>query len=67
MTKDGWPVPHPRLTSRPSARRITCRPGSHGESIDLGLDVDCLDGVLLQPSDIDFNVKVTDAAGKDQP
>ena len=42
--------------------------GGHGESVDLGFDVDCLDGVLLQPSDIDLDVKVTDAAmSHDQP
>merc|ERR1719231_1684769 len=26
MTNDGWPVAHPRLTSRPSASKITWRP-----------------------------------------
>jgi len=36
--------------------------GSHGEAVDLRLDVDSLDGVLLQPSDINLDIEVTDAA-----
>lgn len=33
----------------------------HGESVDLGLDVDGLLGVGLQPGNVDLNVEVTDA------
>lgn len=36
----------------------------HGESIDLGLDVDGLLGVSLEPCDIDLNIKVTNANNK---
>lgn len=36
--------------------------GRHSEPINLGLDVGGLGGSLLQPSDVDLNVKVTDAA-----
>lgn len=34
----------------------------HGVTIDLRLDVDDLGGVLLQPCNVDFNVKVSNAA-----
>jgi hypothetical protein len=33
----------------------------HGVAINLGLDVNGLDSVLLEPSNIDFNIKVTNA------
>jgi hypothetical protein len=33
----------------------------HGEAVDLGLDVDSGRGVGLQPCNIDFDIKVTDA------
>lgn len=33
----------------------------HGVAVNLRLDVDDLDRVLLQPSDVNFNVEVTDA------
>lgn len=33
----------------------------HSVTVDLGLDVDSLLGVSLQPSDIDLNVEVTNA------
>ena len=36
--------------------------GRHGESVDLGLDVDGLDGSLLEPVDVDLDVKVTNVA-----
>lgn len=36
--------------------------GRHGESVDLGLDVNGLGGGLLQPSDVNLNIEVTDAA-----
>lgn len=35
--------------------------GGHGESVDLRLDVHSLDGVLLEPSDVDLDIKVADA------
>lgn len=35
--------------------------GSHGVSVHLGFDVDGLNGVFLQPSDVNFDIKVTDA------
>lgn len=35
--------------------------GSHGESVNLGLDVDVLDGVGLDPSDVDLDIEVADA------
>jgi hypothetical protein len=35
--------------------------GCKGETVNLGLDIDDLLGVLLQPSDVDFNIKVADA------
>lgn len=34
---------------------------SHGEAVDLGLHVDNLLSVRLQPSDIDLNIEMTDA------
>ena len=34
----------------------------HGVSVDLGLDVDLLGGVGLEPCDIDFDVEVTNVA-----
>ena len=34
----------------------------HGVAVNLGLDVDGLLGVRLQPGDIDLNIEVTDAA-----
>lgn len=36
--------------------------GGEGVAVDLGLDVDDLLGDLLQAGDVDFNVKVADAA-----
>lgn len=36
----------------------------HGVAVDLGLDVDDLLGVGLQPGDIDLNIEVADAAGQ---
>ena len=36
----------------------------HGETIHLGLNVDDLLGVGLQPGDIDLNIEVADAAGQ---
>lgn len=36
--------------------------GSHGVSVDLRLDVADLFGVGLEPSDVDFNIEVTDIA-----
>lgn len=36
--------------------------GRHGVTVDLGLDVGGLDGVGLDPGDVDLNVEVTDAA-----
>jgi hypothetical protein len=35
--------------------------GRHGESVDLGLDVDGLGGSLLEPGNVNLDVKVTDA------
>ena len=35
--------------------------GWHGESVDLGLDVDGLGGSLLEPSDVNLDIEVTDA------
>lgn len=35
----------------------------HGVSVHLGLDLDGLDGVLLEPCDVDLDIEVTDAAG----
>lgn len=35
--------------------------GRHGESINLRLDVGCLDGGPLEPSDINLDIEVTDA------
>jgi hypothetical protein len=35
----------------------------HGEAVDLGLDVDGLDRVGLEPRDVNLDVKVADAAG----
>lgn len=35
--------------------------GSHGESVDLGLDVDGLGGVGLEPGNVNLDVKVADA------
>ena len=34
----------------------------HGVSVDLGLDLDGLGGVLLQPGDVNLNIEVTDVA-----
>lgn len=34
----------------------------HGKSVDLGLDVDGLGGSLLQPSDVNLDIKVTNVA-----
>lgn len=34
----------------------------HQEAVDLGLDVDLVDGVLLQPGDVQLDVKVTNVA-----
>lgn len=34
----------------------------HGESVDLGLDVDALGRGRLEPGDVDLNVEVTNAA-----
>lgn len=34
----------------------------HLEAVDLGLDVDTLDGVSLEPGNVNFNVKVTNVA-----
>lgn len=36
----------------------------HGEAVDLGLDVDVLDRVLLEPGDVDLDVKVADATAE---
>jgi hypothetical protein len=36
--------------------------GRHGEAVHLGLDVDGLGGVGLEPCDVDLDVKVTDAS-----
>lgn len=33
--------------------------GGHGEAVNLGLDVDGLLSVLLEPGDVDLNVEVT--------
>lgn len=33
----------------------------HGESVNLGLDVNALNGVGLEPSNVDLNVEVADA------
>lgn len=35
--------------------------GSHGESVNLGLDVYALDGVGLEPSNVNLDVEVADA------
>ena len=37
--------------------------GCHGETVNLGLDVHHGLGVLLQPCDIDFDIKVANAVG----
>lgn len=34
---------------------------SHGETVDLGLHVDNLLSVRLQPSDVDLNIEMADA------
>lgn len=39
----------------------------HGESVNLGLDVDGLDGVGLEPCNVDLNVEVADAATVSAP
>lgn len=39
-------------------------PAGHGETVDLGLHVDNLLSVGLQPSDVDLNIEVTDAVAK---
>lgn len=39
---------------------------SHGKSIDLRLDIDVLYSILLQPGNVDLNVKVTNATENDQ-
>ena len=36
--------------------------GRHGESVDLGLDVDGLGGSLLQPGNVNLNIEVADVA-----
>jgi hypothetical protein len=36
--------------------------GSHGESVNLGLDVDGLDGVGLEPRNVDLDIEVADAS-----
>lgn len=36
--------------------------GGHGEAVDLGLDVDALNGVGLEPGNVDLNVEVTNVA-----
>ena len=33
----------------------------HGVTVNLGLDVDDLDSVLLQPRNVDLDIEVTDA------
>ena len=35
----------------------------HGEAVNLRLDIDDLLGIGLQPSNVDLNIKVTDAVG----
>jgi hypothetical protein len=39
----------------------------HLESVDLGLDLDVLGGVGLQPCDVNLDIEVTDAAILAQP
>lgn len=39
--------------------------GSHGVSVDLRLDVGVGDGVGLEPRDVDLDVEVSDARGKE--
>lgn len=34
----------------------------HGETIDLGLDVDALFSVSLEPSNVNLNIKMTNAS-----
>ena len=35
--------------------------GGHGEAVNLGLDVDSLLGIRLEPSNINLDVEVTNA------
>ena len=60
MTKLGWPVAQPRLTSRPSARTIRRLAIGKDDMIDLRLDV--VPGQAADAGDIDLRVKMADIA-----
>ena len=60
VTKLGWPVAHPKLTSRPLANTISRLPIGEDDLVDLRLDL--LPRIVAQCVDLDLAVKMADVA-----
>lgn len=54
-----WNLPKVHETTFSKKDDVAAR--CHGETVNLGLDVHSLLGILLQPSNIDLNIEVTNA------
>ena len=48
----------PQIDQTTLGEKDDMTPARHGVAVNLGLDVDALKGVLLEPGDVDLNVEV---------
>ena len=51
----------PKIDQTTLGEKDDMTPARHGVAVNLGLDVDALNGVLLEPGNINLDVEVTNA------